>query len=58
MVSFRFRFLSFKKRLVLHFKRRHQARKIRERYLTERYDQLMHTWVKKVERIENSAKRR
>ncbi|KAL5016148.1 hypothetical protein ScPMuIL_005737 [Solemya velum] len=51
-------FQVFKKRLILHFKRRHQARKIRERYLTERYDQLMQLWLKKVERVENSAKRK
>ncbi len=31
---------------------------LQERYLTERYDQLMQTWIKKVERYENSAKRR
>ena len=48
----------FKKRLILHFKKRHQSRKIRERYLTERYEQLMQVWLKKVERMENSAKRR
>ncbi|CAH1800389.1 unnamed protein product [Owenia fusiformis] len=48
----------FKKRLMLHFKKRHQARKIRERYLTERYDQLMQVWLKKIERIENNAKKR
>lgn len=29
-----------------------------ERYLTERYDQMMNTWVKKIERLENNAKRR
>ena len=28
------------------------------RYLTERYDQLMQSWVKRVERLENNAKRR
>ncbi|XP_071179529.1 nuclear receptor corepressor 1-like isoform X3 [Mytilus edulis] len=48
----------FKKRLVLHLKKRNQARRIRERYLTERYDQLMQVWIKKIERIENHAKRR
>ncbi|XP_074640514.1 uncharacterized protein LOC141898487 [Tubulanus polymorphus] len=52
------KFITFKKRLILHFKKRHHARKIRERYLTERYDQLMQVWLKKMERIENSAKRR
>ena len=27
-------------------------------YLTERYDQLMQSWVKRVERLENNTKRR
>lgn len=31
---------------------------IQERYLTERYDQLMQVWLKKIERIENNAKRK
>ncbi|XP_064619549.1 protein PRRC2A-like isoform X2 [Lineus longissimus] len=52
------KFLTFKKRLILHFKRKHQARRIRERYLSERYDQLMQVWLKKMERVENSNKRR
>ncbi|ELU09203.1 hypothetical protein CAPTEDRAFT_73417, partial [Capitella teleta] len=52
------RFITFKKRLVLHFKRRQHAKRIRERYLTERYDQMMSTWVKKMEKVEGSAKRR
>ncbi|KAK7506028.1 hypothetical protein BaRGS_00002750, partial [Batillaria attramentaria] len=29
-----------------------------ERYLTERYDQLMQAWLKKMEKIENNAKRK
>ncbi|XP_069134563.1 nuclear receptor corepressor 1-like [Argopecten irradians] len=48
----------FKGRLILHFKKRHQARRIRERYLTDRYDQLMQVWLKKMERVENNAKRK
>ncbi|XP_053376289.1 nuclear receptor corepressor 1-like isoform X2 [Mercenaria mercenaria] len=52
------KFALFKPRLILHFKKRHQARKIRERYLTQRYDQLMQAWVKKVEKWENNPKRK
>ncbi|XP_046570749.1 LOW QUALITY PROTEIN: uncharacterized protein LOC124278997 [Haliotis rubra] len=52
------KFQVFKKRLILHLKKRNQARKIRERYLTERYDQLMQRWLKKMERLENNAKRK
>lgn len=48
----------FRARLILHLKRRHQARRIRERYLTERYDQLMQTWLKRTEKIENNSKRK
>ncbi|ESO97859.1 hypothetical protein LOTGIDRAFT_104300, partial [Lottia gigantea] len=52
------KFAVFKNRLILHLKKRHQARRIREKYLTERYDQLMQAWLKKIERIENNAKRK
>ncbi|XP_059147260.1 uncharacterized protein LOC131934989 isoform X3 [Physella acuta] len=48
----------FRSRLILHLKRRHQARRIRERYLTERYDQLMQSWLKKTEKTENNSKRK
>ncbi|XP_050409847.2 nuclear receptor corepressor 1 isoform X2 [Patella vulgata] len=52
------KFQVFKKRLILHLKKRHQARRIREKYLTERYDQLMQTWLKKMERLENNKNRK
>ncbi|GFO19903.1 nuclear receptor corepressor 1 [Plakobranchus ocellatus] len=48
----------FRGRLILHLKRRHQARRIRERYLTDRYDQLMQSWLKRTEKIENNSKRK
>ncbi|XP_060561631.1 uncharacterized protein LOC132721361 [Ruditapes philippinarum] len=51
-------FALFKPRLILHFKKRHQARKIKEIYLAQRYDQLMQAWVKKVEKWENSPKKK
>ena len=53
-----FRHAMFKKRLLLSFKKKHQSQRIREKYLTERYDQLLQQWVKKVESIESKAKRR
>ncbi|XP_062612338.1 nuclear receptor corepressor 2-like isoform X1 [Saccostrea cucullata] len=52
------KYAEFKPRLLLHFKKRQQEKRIRERYLTERYDQLMQVWLKKIERIESSAKRK
>ena len=48
----------FKKRLVDHFRRRNEQLEQRERYMTETYARLMATWTKKVERMENSKKRR
>ncbi|BFZ19004.1 hypothetical protein BsWGS_22044 [Bradybaena similaris] len=48
----------FRARLIVHLKRRNQARRIRERYLTERYDQLMQSWLKKTEKFENNSKRK
>ncbi|XP_077995441.1 uncharacterized protein LOC144448936 isoform X2 [Glandiceps talaboti] len=50
--------MEMRKKLILYFKRRNHARKLRERYLCERYDQLYEAWEKRMERIENSAKRR
>ena len=48
----------FKKRLVDHFRRRNEQLEQRERYMTETYARMMATWSKKVERMENSKKRR
>ena len=48
----------FKKRLVDHFRRRNEQLEQRECYMTETYARLMATWTKKVERMENSKKRR
>lgn len=33
-------------------------RNIREKYLMDRYEQMMKSWTKKMERIENSTRRR
>ncbi len=48
----------FKKRLVDYFKRRTEQREGRERYLTETYAKLQAAWAKKVERVENTKRRR
>ncbi len=48
----------FKKRLVEYFKRRTEHRENRERYLTETYAKLQATWTKKVEKVENTKRRR
>ncbi|XP_078682123.1 uncharacterized protein LOC144916696 isoform X2 [Branchiostoma floridae x Branchiostoma belcheri] len=49
---------AMKKKLLLYFKRRHHMRKLRERYLCQRYDQLFEAWEKRLERIENGYKRK
>ena len=48
----------FKTRLMIHLRRKQQGKRIREKYLTERYEQLLQQWVKRVDKLENSAKRR
>jgi nuclear receptor co-repressor 1 len=48
----------FKGHLVEHFRRRSEARDARERYMTETYAKLMAVWTKKVERMENSKRRK
>ena len=44
--------------MVEHFKRRNEQNDIRNRYMTETYTRMMATWTKKVERMENSKKRK
>jgi nuclear receptor co-repressor 1 len=48
----------FKKQLVEHFKRKNEQNEIRDRYMTDTYTRMMATWNKKVERMENSKKRK
>ena len=43
---------------MIHLRRKQQAQRIREKYLTSRYEQLLQQWVKRVDRLENSSKRR
>ncbi|CAB4057904.1 Nuclear receptor corepressor 2,Nuclear receptor corepressor 1 [Lepeophtheirus salmonis] len=48
----------FKKQLVEYFKKRNEERESRERHMTETYSKLTTQWLKKVEKLENSKKRR
>ncbi len=48
----------FKSKLIEHFKRRNEQNEMRNRYMTETYTKMMATWTKKVERMENSKKRK
>ena len=48
----------FKKVLVDHFRRKSEEKDSRERYLTETYAKMSAAWTKKVERVENSRKRK
>ena len=41
-----------------YFKKRNEDRENRERHLTDTYSKLTSVWMKKVERMENSKKRR
>ena len=48
----------FKKTLVDHFRRKTDDKEARERYITDSYTKLSTQWMKKVERVENSRKRK
>jgi hypothetical protein len=48
----------FKKKLVEYFKKKNEEAESRDRYLTATYCKLTSVWTKKVERLENSKKRR
>ena len=48
----------FKKVLVDHFRRKIDDKESRERYITDSYTKLSTAWMKKVERVENSRKRK
>lgn len=58
MVGFVCRHLTFKKRLMEYFKRKHSERESREKYLTTTYSKLMQEWLRKVEKVEASQKRK
>ena len=48
----------FKRVLVERFKKRNEDKETREKYMTETYTRMMATWTKKVEKIENSKRRK
>lgn len=52
------KYVMFKKRLLEYFKRRHSEKESRNIYLTETYSKLMQEWMRKVDKIENSTKRK
>lgn len=49
---------AFKRRLLEYFKRRHSEKESRNGYLTETYSRLMQEWMRNVDKIESSRKRK
>lgn len=49
---------TFKRRLLDYFKKRHTEKEARENYLTQTYSKLMQEWLRKVDKIESSQKRK
>ena len=58
MSFFIFSHAIFKKVLVDHFRRKTEDKETRERYITDSYTKLSTVWMKKMERVENSRKRK
>lgn len=50
--------IAFKRRLLEYFKKRHAEKESRNTYLTETYSKLMQEWLRKVDKIESSTKRK
>ncbi|BES90852.1 SANT [Nesidiocoris tenuis] len=48
----------FKERLMLHLKKKHTEREMREKRLTATYSFRVQEWLRKVEKVENSQKRK
>ncbi|XP_044763317.1 nuclear receptor corepressor 1 isoform X1 [Coccinella septempunctata] len=48
----------FKRRLLEYFKKRHAEKETRNAFLTETYSKLMQEWIRKVDKIESSTKRK
>ncbi|XP_018902999.2 uncharacterized protein Smr isoform X4 [Bemisia tabaci] len=48
----------FKKRLLEHLRRKRTERETREKYLTSTYSRLVQEWLRKVDKVESSAKRK
>lgn len=49
---------TFKRRLLEYFKKRHADKESREGYLTQTYSKLMQEWLRKVDKIESSQKKK
>ncbi|CAG2055800.1 unnamed protein product [Timema podura] len=52
------RHMALKPRLIEHLKRRHVERENREKTMTATYSKMMQEWLRKVEKIESSLKRK
>ncbi|CAH0549000.1 unnamed protein product [Brassicogethes aeneus] len=50
--------IAFKGRLIEYFKKRHVEKENRNNYLAETYSKLMQEWLRKVDKIESSSKRK
>lgn len=50
--------MAFKRRLLEYFKKRNSEKEARNTYLTETYSKLMQEWLRKVDKIESSTKRK
>lgn len=50
--------MTFKKRLLEYFKKKHVEKESRNSYLTDTYSKMMQDWLRKVDKIEASAKRK
>lgn len=50
--------VAFKRKLLEYFKKRHAEKHTRNQYVTETYSKLMQEWLRKVDKIESSTKRK
>ncbi|KAG5892507.1 hypothetical protein JTB14_034506 [Gonioctena quinquepunctata] len=50
--------MAFKRRLLDYFKQRHTEKESRNNFLTETYSKMMQDWLRKVDKIESSTKRK
>ncbi|KAL3271044.1 hypothetical protein HHI36_021544 [Cryptolaemus montrouzieri] len=50
--------MHFKRRLLEYFKKKHSEKETRNAFLTETYSKLMQEWLRKVDKIESSTKRK
>lgn len=50
--------VAFKRRLLEYFKKRNTEKESRNSYLTDTYSKMMQDWLRKVDKIESSTKRK